>query len=69
MNPKKNNKKGSNTNDAKTPNAGSGAFNQGSAQDPDYDKGVPVSDEEKRTGNPPTPIEKERKNPGKTNKS
>ena len=31
-------------------NAGSGAFNQGSAQDPDFDKGTKVSDEEKRTG-------------------
>lgn len=31
-------------------NAGSGAFNQGSEQDPDFDKGTKVSDEEKRTG-------------------
>jgi hypothetical protein len=31
-------------------NAGSGAFNQGTEQDPDYDKGTKVSDEEKRTG-------------------
>jgi len=34
-------------------NAGSGAFNQGSEQDPDYNKGTKVSDKEKRTGNPP----------------
>jgi hypothetical protein len=31
-------------------NAGSGAFNQGSQQDPEYDKGTDVSDEEKKTG-------------------
>jgi hypothetical protein len=31
-------------------NAGSGAFNQGAEQDPDYDKGTKVSDEEKLTG-------------------
>lgn len=36
-------------------NSGSGAFNQGSAQDPDYDKGTKVSDEEKRTGHQPSP--------------
>ena len=31
-------------------NAGSGAFNQGSDQDPDYDDGAKVSDEEKQAG-------------------
>jgi hypothetical protein len=31
-------------------NAGSGAFNKGSEQDPDFDKGTKVSGEEKRTG-------------------
>ena len=36
-------------------NEGSTDFNQGSAQDPDYDKGTPVSDEEKRTGHTPSP--------------
>lgn len=30
-------------------NAGSGAFNQGSEQDPDYNKGTKVSDEEKKS--------------------
>ena len=30
-------------------NAGSGAFNQGSEQDPDYNKGTKVSDEEKES--------------------
>ena len=31
-------------------NAGSGGFNQGSEQDPDYNNGTKVSDEEKLTG-------------------
>jgi hypothetical protein len=31
-------------------NAGSGAFNQGAEQDPDYDKGTKVSDQDKLTG-------------------
>ncbi len=39
--------------DKKDINAGSGAFNQGSEQDPEYNKGTKVSDEEKKTGNPP----------------
>lgn len=34
-------------------NAGSTAFNQGSEQDPDYNKGVKVSDKEKLTGHRP----------------
>jgi hypothetical protein len=37
----------------KDKNAGSGAFNQGAEQDPDYDKGTKVSDEEKLTGHTP----------------
>ena len=36
--------------DKKDYNAGSGAFNQGSEQDPEYNKGTPVSDKEKATG-------------------
>lgn len=36
-------------------NEGGAGFNQGSAQDPDYDKGTRVSDEEKRTGHTPSP--------------
>jgi hypothetical protein len=43
-------------------NAGSGAFNQGSEQDPDYDKGTKVSDEEKRTGHLPSNSDAEEKN-------
>ena len=39
-------------------NAGSGAFNQGSEQDPDYNDGTKVSDEEKRTGHTPAPGKK-----------
>jgi hypothetical protein len=49
-------------------NEGSSGFNQGSAQDPDYDKGTKVSDEEKRTGHTPSPgkaKEKGKKNMGK----
>lgn len=41
--------------DKKDINAGSGAFNQGSEQDPDYNKGTKVSDEEKETGHAATP--------------
>jgi hypothetical protein len=51
-------------------NAGSGAFNQGSEQDPDFDKGTKVSDEEKLTGRSASPgKEKENKdeNIGKNN--
>ena len=44
-------------------NAGSGAFNQGSEQDPDYDEGTKVSDEEKRTGHSPSNLGKQRENP------
>jgi hypothetical protein len=44
--------------DKKDANAGSGAFNQGSEQDPDYNKGTKVSDEEKQTGHLPVPGKK-----------
>lgn len=51
----------------KEPNAGSGGFNQRSEQDPDFDKGTKVSDEEKLTGHQPSPgkgepLKKERAN-------
>jgi len=46
----------------KDSNAGSGAFNEGSAQDKTYDHGTKVSDEEKRTGHLPFPG-KEKENP------
>jgi len=49
-------------NDKKDPNAGSAAFNQGSEQDPEYDDGTPVSDEEKKTGHLPT-LGKEKEKP------
>jgi len=56
--------------DKKDINAGSGAFNQGSAQDPDYDKGTKVSDEEKRTGHSPSPgKEKEKPEDGNIGKN
>jgi hypothetical protein len=48
--------------DKKDVNAGSGAFNQGSSQDPEYLKGIPVSDEEKRTGHAPFPTRKKGEN-------
>ena len=41
--------------DKKESNAGSASFNQGAAQDPSYDDGIPVSDEEKKTGHIPNP--------------
>ncbi len=44
--------------DKKDINAGSGAFNQGTEQDPNYNDGTKVSDEEKETGQPPFPIKK-----------
>jgi hypothetical protein len=46
--------------DKKDMNAGSGAFNQGSEQDPEYNKGTPVSDEEKKTGHLPSPLRKKK---------
>ena len=50
---KKDNKQAGGITDKKDINAGSGAFNQGSEQDPGYNDGTKVSDEEKRTGQPP----------------
>ena len=50
---KKDNKQAGGITDKKDINAGSGAFNQGSQQDPNYNDGTKVSDEEKRTGNTP----------------
>ena len=44
-------------------NAGSGAFNQGSEQDPNYDEGTQVSDEEKKTGHSPSNLRKQKENP------
>ncbi|MET0394953.1 MAG: hypothetical protein ABW019_17545, partial [Chitinophagaceae bacterium] len=49
--------------DKKDVNAGSGAFNQGSEQDPDYNKGTKVTDEEKETGNPPSGLGHQKENP------
>ncbi len=63
---KKNNSNHSDTGNAANKhnkNAGSGGFNQGSAQDSDFDKGTPVSDEEKRTGQPPSNLGKKKENP------
>jgi hypothetical protein len=48
--------------DKTQPNAGSGAFNQGSEQDPVYNDGEKVSDEEKETGHSPA-LGKEKENP------
>ena len=57
--------------DKKDDNAGSGAFNQGSEQDPDYNDGTKVPDEEKETGHIPFPVKKKEKpkvgNIGKNN--
>ena len=50
---KKDNKQAGGIADKKDINAGSGAFNQGSQQDPNYNDGTKLSDEEKRTGNTP----------------
>ncbi len=56
--------------DKKDVNAGSGAFNQGSEQDPHYDKGTKVSDEEKETGHTPSPGKsKENTKEGNTGKN
>ena len=51
----KKNKQTGGITDKKDKNAGSGAFNQGAEQDPSYDKGTKVSDEEKLTGHTPSP--------------
>jgi hypothetical protein len=45
-------------------NAGSSAFNSGSEQDPAFNEGTKVSDEEKITGHAPFPAGKETKNGG-----
>ena len=52
---KENNNQAGGITHKKDMNAGSGGFNQGSEQDPDFDKGTKVSDEEKRTGETPFP--------------
>jgi len=39
-------------------NAGSSAFNQGTEQDPSFNDGTKVSDEEKRTGHTPSAANK-----------
>jgi len=36
-------------------NSGSGAFNQGTEQEPDFNEGTKVSDEEKKTGHATSP--------------
>lgn len=41
--------------DKKDKNAGSGAFNEGAEQDPNYNKATKVSDREKETGHLPFP--------------
>jgi len=52
---KKDNTQAGGITDKKDINAGSGAFNQGSEQDPNYNDGTKVSDEEKQTGHTPSP--------------
>lgn len=70
MNNDKSNKEYSNkVTHKKEPNAGSGGFNQGSEQDPDYDKGTKVSDEEKLTGHQPSPGKGEPGKKDRTNKA
>ena len=58
MNKKKSNNNQASATDKKDSNAGSGAFNQGVEQDPDFNDGTKVSDEEKRTGHSPSPGKK-----------
>ena len=58
---KNRNDKASGKTDKEVPNAGSGAFNQGVEQDPNYDKGTKVSDEEKLTGHTPSTDKKKEK--------
>ena len=55
MKKKDNNTQAGGITDKKDINAGSGAFNQGSEQDPNYNDGTKVSDEEKQTGHTPSP--------------
>lgn len=52
---KSNNHQAGGTTDKKDINAGSGAFNQGAEQDPNYNEGTKVTDEEKQTGHTPSP--------------
>ena len=59
---KKDNKQAGGITDKKDINAGSGAFNQGSEQDPGYNDGTKVSDKEKKTGHTSSPG-KEKENP------
>jgi hypothetical protein len=59
---KKDKKQAGGITDKKDINAGSGAFNQGSQQDPNYNDGTKVSDKEKKTGHTPSPG-KEKENP------
>ena len=54
MKKKDNNTQAGGITDKKDINAGSGAFNQGSEQDPNYNDGTKVSDEEKQTGHTPS---------------
>lgn len=49
--------------DKKDSNAGSGAFNQGSEQDPRYNEGTKVSDEEKETGHSSSNLGKQKEDP------
>ena len=60
INRKDSNKQGGGITDKKDANAGSGAFNQGSEQDPSYNDGVDISDEEKKTGHTPSPLTKQK---------
>jgi len=59
------NKQSGGITDKKDYNAGSGAFNQGSEQDPEYNKGIDITDEEKKTGHAPSPLRKDKKKNGK----
>jgi hypothetical protein len=58
---KKDNKQAGGITDKKDINAGSGAFNQGSMQDPNYNDGTKVSDEEKKTGHSPSNLVNQKK--------
>ena len=60
---KRNDQKGATS--IKDANAGSGAFNQGVEQDPNYDDGTKVSDEEKSTGHTPSPGKEKKLTPNK----
>ena len=60
---KKNKQQSAVTTHKRDKNSGSGSFNQGSEQDPNYDEGTQVSDEEKKTGHSPSNLGKQRENP------